>query len=551
MSRPVNTSAKFRLPFNLPAAVQMGVHTADPLHPYWKAQMERVICLNLCVRKEAHDFIEGFPEDELDKADGVYTNCLANFCAIVSSAEETVEYMRYPGNSFDRQLQQLQNAPSTVDLSISPAEQAGLDCQHRLQYLAEKLQRLSRENPDVMLQWGNDLYNQGDLDSALQYYQRCLELDPDFLQAKYNMATTLLDLDRPQEAFPIFEEIVKIQPDHADAWNSLGRICARYREWDRAIAFYEKAVSIQPDQATAHWHLGIELLRKGDFMRGWEEYEWRWRTPGFTPLNVPKPRWQGEDISDKTILLYTEQGTEEAIQFIRYAPIVKRLCKRLLVLCPKQLYGLFKLVEGIDELLLAGEILLSSFDTYIPLLSVPQVLKTTLDNIPAAIPYITPVFRPQIDEFMQEHLGKFNVGFAWASNNDLRSCPIIDLLPILAMSGVTFFSLQKGDRARDLQQLPNTVQVIDLEPYLKDYLDLAWAMTKLDLIISVDSSVLHLAGAIGKPAWGMLCFVPDWQWLRLQETSPWYPSMRLFWQQEYKSWAEVVESVQRALLQLQ
>jgi tetratricopeptide (TPR) repeat protein len=273
MNQPLKQNqSRFMLPFNFPSAVRTGVHMSDPIHPHWKQQIERVSCLNLCVRKEAHNFVEGFPEDpvfpssEHGNEDTNYSNWLANFCAIVFTPMETVEYIRYPGNHYDRQLEHLKKPPSEVRNEATPEEQEKLKeidqiYRQRLQYLEQKLKRLSLETPEQIFIRGNELFNSGDLDSALECYRQCITIEPEFTQAKLNFAITLRDLDRLDEAFFLFEEVVKAATNHADAWNSLGTISGRRRECEKAISYYETALQHKPDKAITHLNLAMELLR--------------------------------------------------------------------------------------------------------------------------------------------------------------------------------------------------------------------------------------------------------------------------------------------------
>ncbi len=397
---------------------------------------------------------------------------------------------------------------------------------------------------------GNSLYEEGQLTAAIAQYRRCLELQPDYPQAQYNLAVALGDSDRLVEAIALLQQVIAAQPSDAAAQNRLGHVYSKLRDTQKAIAAYETAIALQPDFAKARFNLGMLLLQSGEFLRGWEECEWRWQTAQFTPFNCPHPRWDGTPILEKTLLVHTEQGAGDAIQFIRYIPLAAQRCRRLLLVCPDSLRSLFADVEGIDDIISAGEIALSAFDTYSPLMSLPHVFGTTLETIPKQIPYLKASANPAIEI----RSARSKVGIVWAgspthSNDRDRSIPLLQLLPLLQVPELDFYSLQKGKRVADLSQLPAEISIENLATKLTDYTDTAAAISQLDLVIGIDTSVVHLAGALGKPVWTMLCYNPDWRWLLEREDTPWYPTMRLFRQIQPGDWEGVCDRVRTALLE--
>ena len=254
-------------------------------------------------------------------------------------------------------------------------------------------------------------------------------------------------------------------------------------------------------------------------------------------------------------MIHTEQGAGDAIQFARYLPLAAERCGKLIALCPPELMPLFSTLPGVAELREPGRIGVAEFDSYLPLLSLPHVFGTTIETIPAAIPYFDAAALRRRKENPALNLPPSReprIGLAWAGNpahrNDRhRSCPLQAFLPLLRLRGVNFFSLQKGESARDLAELPTDVRIEDLEPQLGDFGDLAVFIDQLDLIISVDTAVAHLAGALGKTVWTLLDYAPDWRWGLNDVKISWYVTMKLFRQAEPGDWAGVIAQVARAL----
>ncbi|MGD1808517.1 TIGR03032 family protein [Dapis sp. BLCC M126] len=395
---------------------------------------------------------------------------------------------------------------------------------------------------------GNQLYQEGKLLEAIAAYQECLKLQPDLTRAKYNLGVALGDNQQYEAAINFLQEVINTEPDNADAHNSLAYAYSQKGELEGAIKHYEKAINLNGSFAKAHFNLGMTLLKNGDLKRGFAESEWRWQTSEFTPFQCPHPRWKGEDISNKTLLVHTEQGAGDAIQFIRYIPLAAKRCQNIILVCPPELIPLFKNIPEIDKLMPPGELQLSEFDIYVPLMSLPYIFVTTLETIPDDIPYLQFTNSHHINITNTE----YKVGIVWGGSpthkNDYnRSCKITDFLPILQVPGVKFYSLQKGERTKELTQLSSNIQIEDLGSQLNNYADTAGVIEQLDLVITVDTSVAHLAGALGKNVWTLLCFNPDWRWLQEGKNTPWYPTMKLFRQSESREWQEVVEKVEEEL----
>ncbi|MCU0541345.1 MAG: tetratricopeptide repeat protein [Oscillatoriaceae cyanobacterium Prado104] len=405
------------------------------------------------------------------------------------------------------------------------------------------------------------LQEKGELAAALTHYQRAIEVQPNSSEAYNNMATVLQEQGNLEAANTYYQKALELVPDFVEAVNNLGRTFVEKGELQEAIACYRRAINLNHEHASAHLNLSLALLLSGDFVNGFAEYEWRWEIKEFQTghscfLAVPekaisardyRPLWDGSDLQGKTILLHAEQGLGDTIQFVRYASIVRSKGGRVIVGCYPQLQRLFATVAGIDLLAVKGEPL-PEFDLQAPLLSLPYILGTTLETIPATTAYLSV---PPGVEFALLPDRNLKVGIVWAGNpkhrkNKQRSCSLKHFLPLLEVSGTSFYSLQK-ELSEDDRALLNRTAIIDLSPHLRDFADTAAAISQLDLVISVDTSVAHLAGALGKPVWVLLAFSPDWRWLWQREDSPWYPTARLFRQRERGDWEGIFDRVREAL----
>jgi uncharacterized protein (TIGR03032 family) len=406
-------------------------------------------------------------------------------------------------------------------------------------------------SPAFHFQRGNELYKQGKLNEAIAAFRQCVALQPEFPNARYHLGVALGDAERYEEASAYLEQVVQTEPEKAEAFNSLGYITSRQRQLHKAISHWERAIELQPNYVQAHVNLGMSLLQTGDYPRGFAEYEWR-------PLNgfrCPHPKWDGHPIPEKTLLIYTEQGVGDAIQFARYLPLATRRCKNLILACPADLMPIFATISGIAQIREKEKIGVAEFDTYLPLMSLPHAFGTTLDTIPATVPYVdAAALRRRRDNpaLLLNDSDDLRIGIVWAGSptnrtDRHRSCPLREFLPILDIPGISFFSLQKGERHNDLSDLPSHVRVQNMEPQLGDFGDLALIIDQLDLVITVDTSVVHMAGALGKPVWVLLSEVADWRWMLEGETTPWYPTMRLFRQTRPGDWSGVIERVAEAL----
>jgi tetratricopeptide (TPR) repeat protein len=389
---------------------------------------------------------------------------------------------------------------------------------------------------------------------ALASYERALAVRPGYAEALYNRGTVLRALRRPAEALASFDQALAIDPSHVDALNNRGIVL---RDLDRpreALASYDRALALDSGYAEAHSNRSCLALLLGDFERGWEEFEWRWRVPDFAPWrrDFAQPLWRGDvSLEGRTILLHAEQGLGDAIQFVRYVPLVAARGARVVLEVAPALKTLLSGITGAALVVERGEEL-PAFDCHCPLLSLPLAFNTRPDTIPAAIPYLAASadrllkWRPRLPQSGRR------VGIAWAGNADFkgdqtRSIGLRRLAPLLAVAGIQLVSLQKDMREGDRDILRSHPQIVHLGDAIEDFADTAAIMSELDLVISSDTSVVHLAGALGRPVWVLLQWVADWRWLRARSDNPWYPTARLFRQPRIDDWESVVSQVQQEL----
>jgi tetratricopeptide (TPR) repeat protein len=385
---------------------------------------------------------------------------------------------------------------------------------------------------------------QGRLEEAVARYQRALELSPDHPEAHNNLGVALVDLGRPQEATPHYERALALRPNRAETHSNLGIALQRQGQYAEAFACYRRALAFKPDYAEAHFNRAHALLLTGELDAGWQEYEWRFAVARYD-RNFDQPLWSGEPLGGRSILIHAEQGFGDTLQFVRYVPAVAKRSGRIVLEVPEPLVRLARTVAGVSQVVARGDPL-PAFNCHCPLLSLPRVFKTNLLTIPNAAPYL----RVPADasagwaERIPTTPGP-RVGIVWAGTAvgaiDLRL-----LQPLWEVGGVSWFSLQVGDRSGDTASL-HSVKITDLSPWLTDFVETAAAVCRLDLVISVDTAVAHLAGALGRPTWLLLRHPPEWRWLLEREDSPWYPTVRLFRQRCAGDWPGVAREVAAAL----
>ncbi len=428
----------------------------------------------------------------------------------------------------------------------------------RLDEAIDAFRAAVRLKPDVAKahnQLGTALYGRRRLDEAIATYRTVVRLKPDHAAAHSNLGIALCDAGQLDEAIAECRTAIRLKSDLAEAHSNLGNALGDHGRLDEAISAYRDAIALKGDLAGAHWNLGTALLMKGDYAQGWPEYEWRWKVKELpSPRDVPQPLWDGGDLAGRTILLRHEQGFGDTIQFLRYVPLVIQRGGKVIVECQQDLWRLLQSNAREWQVVAEGESL-PAFDVHCPLGSLPLAFGTTLQDIPAEVPYLSAddAAAARWRDRLGGDSGALNVGLVWAGNpafrgDRLRSPRELSLYsPLAAVKNVRFFSLQKGEAAKQAAHPPAGMNLTDWTSDFGDFADTAALIANLDLVISSDTAVAHLAGAMGKPVWVILPLSPDWRWMLDRSDNPWYPTMRLFRQTKVGQWTDVIEQVAGAL----
>jgi tetratricopeptide (TPR) repeat protein len=403
--------------------------------------------------------------------------------------------------------------------------------------------------PEAYNNLGEALAQMARLDEAITALGEALKLEPDYVRAHQNLGNVFTDAGQFDAAVRSYRRAIELEPESAETQKNLGHALRYQRQFDAADVAYRRALELQPDFAEARFGQAQQRLLLGDFAHGWPLYESRWDAFRSEQRTFPQPTWNGEPFPHQRLLIHAEQGFGDAIQFVRYASLAAERGGEVLVECPRTLAGLFHSVEGVREVIAAGDPL-PPFDLHLPMLSLPLVFRTTPEAVPQKVPYLQ-ADPERIDQWRVRLGGRqrsWRVGLAWQGNRKTillrkRDVTLRSLLPLWDVKGVEFVSLQIGPGAQQIQELPGGSEIIDPTPNIHDFADTAALMTNLDLMISVDTSVAHLAGALGRPVWTLISFVPDWRWGLESEDTLWYPTMRLFRQPVPDDWDSVIQRV--------
>ncbi|HEY9850039.1 MAG TPA: tetratricopeptide repeat protein [Leptolyngbyaceae cyanobacterium] len=414
----------------------------------------------------------------------------------------------------------------------------------------QKSLAISPDSATVFNNLGNAWQRKGKLEEAIACYQQSLILDSNQILTYHNLGSALNAQGKVDEALATFQKALALDPNYVESYHNLAIFYQDNRQYNEALACCDRALEIEPNNAEIHWNRALNLLKLGVYEQGFIEYEWRWQRKNNHPRTLPKPIWNGSDLTGKTILLQAEQGMGDIIQFIRYIPLLLEQASKIIVECHPPLVKLLKTMKGIYKVVAIGEEL-PEFDVYIPILSLPRILKTNLETIPAQIPYLTPLesVSVQLDKLAKSD---FKVGIVWAGNPEhpsdrRRSSSLHYFIQLLDLPNIAFYSLQKGLKASEISQISSSLPLIDLSNQINNFADTAAVITQMDLVITVDTAVAHLAGALGKPVWVLLCYNSDWRWIIDRDDTPWYPTMRLFHQNNPGDWQEVLERVRQSL----
>jgi tetratricopeptide (TPR) repeat protein len=401
---------------------------------------------------------------------------------------------------------------------------------------------------EVLANLGKALVATGRTDEAVSACRRAVELRPDLAEAHNNLGTALAATGRLPAAISAYEAALRLQPDLAQAHHNLSLAFYQGLRLDQAEAACRKAIQLRPEFADAHLTLGTIRFLRGDLPGAWPEYEWRWKATGRRrpPMKLGGALWDGSDLGGGTLLLHAEQGLGDTIQFARFVSPAARRCGRVVLYCPPELCGLLRNLHG-PHSTAAWDQPPPAFDAHCPLMSLPRLFNTELANIPAKTPYLSAdsarktAWKSRLDG--QDGL---KIGLAWAGNpahaaDRDRSIPPAELAPLGRLPGTRLISLQKGQAAGAGMALT------DWTGELHDLADTAALIENLDLVVTADTAIAHLAGALGRRVWVLLPFVPDWRWMLDREDSPWYPTMRLFRQKAKGDWTWPIEEVVKAL----
>jgi hypothetical protein len=431
---------------------------------------------------------------------------------------------------------------------------------------AEKLyQQILRACPnhaDALHLLGVLISQRGDNDLAISYIERALIAQPQTAAFHNNLGFSYMAVGRLEDAIGHFKEAMRLQPHFAMAVNNLGKTYREQGKLTEAMACYEQALAWQQDYVEAHFNRADLRLLMGDFEQGWPEYEWRWELPIVGRRATDPPRWNGSPLEGRTIVIHAEQGLGDTIQFIRYMPFLKQRGAKVIVHCQGALLKLLANVKGVDGFA-AWHSPLPPFDVQEHLLDLPSVLHTTLATIPNDIPYLhadaglvnhwrretrtpddsTPHYALRTPHFL---IGIAWKGFVKNQSDSKRSIPLSCFEILTKVPGVQLISLQKGSGTEQLQGV-DRILAPKLDEESGAFMDTAAVMMNLDLVISCDTVIPHLAGALGVPVWVALPLSHDWRWLLEREDSPWYPTLRLFRQTALGQWDDVFERMAEEL----
>ena len=404
---------------------------------------------------------------------------------------------------------------------------------------------------------GNALVSLKRYPEAIAAFQKVVDLEPDLAQGHYNLGSALRCMDRYPEAMVHLSKAIELQTANADAWNNLALTCKNVGDLDRALSYFNKALQLQPDFAVAHWNRSFVHFLKGNWPEGWLDFEWRFRVPHWRtiyPHRIPGNLWCGDSIKKQTLLVHDEQGLGDTFQFIRYLPWARERCGRLIFETRLELAPLLEKNPAIDELIIRSSKgpPVTAFDQYIPLMSLGRMVQADPDHLPPTKAYIAAPTEKAVQWGRHLPAKGLKIGLVWAGrpehgNDANRSCRLELFAPLFDLPGLNFIGLQKGPAAAEAEQMPYCDKFQNWGPALANFGDTAGLIHHLDLVLTVDTSVAHLAGAMGRPVWVLIPFLPDWRWGMNTAETGWYPTMKLFRQPRPKDWNPVIGQIMHFL----
>jgi tetratricopeptide (TPR) repeat protein len=414
--------------------------------------------------------------------------------------------------------------------------------------------RIAPRHVEAQINRGNALLGLGRHEEAIAEYDKVLAVQPNHPGAHFNRGNALAELSRYPDAVVAYERALAVAPGNAKALKNCGVALTALNRHRDALACYDRALALDRSDADAHFNRALAILGLGDYRAGFAAYEWRWKRSGMPPRrNLGRPLWLGEyPLARKTILLHAEQGLGDTIHFIRYAALLARAGATVVVEAPRALASLLARVSGVAQVVEHGAPL-PRFDVHCPIASLPLALRTEPHAIPADIPYVSAA-----EELLArwqtrlETVARPRIALAWSGsaihvNDRNRSIALARLDPLLSVAGAGFISVQRDLRAEDQELIERDRRIVHVGAELADFDDTAAVLALADLTICVDTSVAHLAAAMGRPTWIMLPFAPDWRWTLAAENTPWYPAARLFRQHALGDWDGVIRRVRDQL----
>ncbi len=525
--------------------------TGEPTSAARQADMKQAIEL---ARKGELAVAEGLFRKQL--ACGAAPALLHNLAVCLIQRNQTVEAREHLAHAL-RLDPQYSRAHHSLGRTLHRERQFGPAEGHLRQAVA-----IEPANAEVLSDLGSLLNDLRRYEEAEVWLRQAVRIRPDSTAVHNNLGVALTGLGDLDAACDILRRALDVQPHDAAAQTNLGNAFKAQGRLAAALACYDLALAIDPQCVTARWNRALALLESGDFQRGWEEYEWRWRRPQTPPRQFPQPCWAGEPLTGRTLLLHAEQGLGDTLQFIRYAAVVKKAGAKVVFECPQPLVQVLKQVAGVDMLVPEGAAL-PAFDVHAPLLSLPRLCGTTPAAIPAVVPYLHPEIRSVAD--WAARLAPlvppedYRVGLVWQGNphhhwDRFRSIALNEFRRLAGMDAITFLSLQRGPGAEQVGSLSGRARDLHLvSPWPEadaaktDIADAAAIMRNLDLVITVDTATAHLAGALGIKVWILIGAISDWRWMQGRGDSPWYPTARLFRQRRLGRWGPVLHDIRAEL----
>ena len=406
---------------------------------------------------------------------------------------------------------------------------------------------LSPNDAFILAQLGEVLVRQGRADEAEPFYSRAVKANPNTFDAWNGLGNILERRGDFSAAEDCYLKSIAIEPARPEIYYNLGNVLRQQNKVFESIKFLKKAIEIKPEFILAHVHLAFSLLMNTDYLAGWQEYEWRWKVPNFpTPQrSFTQQMWYGETIFGKKVLVHAEQGFGDTIQFARFTDVIAKRGGCIILECQPELVNIMKTLPNVNQVLARGEAL-PDFDLHAPLLSIPYICSIDRNEIAVSAPYLQASSEKR--KLWSDRLGssdRIKVGITWQTSieqlsSSFKSCPLKAYGPLLENNQVEWISLQKEISESDR---PNMGTLVNKSDDLNDFSDTAALISELDLVISMDTAVAHLAGALGKPVWLLISTAGDWRWLCDRDDSPWYPTMRIFRQKKFNDWNNLMEHI--------